>query len=337
MKYTSNELLEMDPIEVYKLVLSRKTPNFPKGFFTEPKSSSDDKYARIIRYLIEEVLKWDEKDLCKKYTRNILVKYRLTGMLHNVFYNSLYSVINHAYPNKYKPWQLSSTFYNYWNEKTAKEAIIWLIEEKLKWTDYEICNKLNYKVFKENGLGGMFSTIFNNSTYNTINSTYPNRFKPWEFSTVPHNYWNEETAKESIIWLLEEKLKWTDEDIRKNLSRKIFRENGLGGMFSMFFNNSTYAAINCVYPDRFKPWELKQAPKGFWNEETAKEASKWLFEEKLKWTDEEICEKLTPNVFKENGLGGMLYNFLGGNLYNVLNNAYPGKFEKVGKSIKLAD
>ena len=38
--------------------------------------------------------------------------------------------------------------------------------------------------------------------------------------------------------LIEEKLKWSDEDIRKKLSKKIFKENSLGGMLSNLFKNS---------------------------------------------------------------------------------------------------
>ena len=336
MNYTTKELLEMDPVEVYKLRLNGTITNFPLGFFSEKTLKKDDKYARIIRYLIEDVLKCTDEDILKKITSSTLKKYYLGSMLKLIF-DSIYDLINHAYPGRFKPWELNNVPKNYWTKETAKEAIKWMIEEKLKWSHDDICKKLTRKIFFENGLDSIFDKEFDGKIYEAINYIYPGQFKPWQLNTVSHDYWNKETAKEATVWLIEENLQWTDDEIRKNLTRKSFRENGLGGMFNIIFNNSTYAAINCIYPDRFKPWELKQAPQGFWNEETAKEAIIWLFEEKLKWTDEEICEKLTKNIFYENGLLSMFQKIYNSNIYLVLNNAYPGKFEKVGKSIKLAE
>ena len=40
-----------------------------------------------------------------------------------------------------------------------------------------------------------------------------------------------------------------------------------------------------IYPNKFKPWELKSAPNNYWNNETTLEAIKWMIEEKLKWND----------------------------------------------------
>ena len=36
--------------------------------------------------------------------------------------------------------------------------------------------------------------------------------------------------REATIWLIEEKLKWSDEDVRRNLSKNTFKENSLRGM-----------------------------------------------------------------------------------------------------------
>lgn len=61
-----------------------------------------------------------------------------------------------------------------------------------------------------------------------------------------------------IKYLIEDKLNWSEEDIKNNLERKTFRENKLGGMLTHIFNDSPYLAINTAYPNKYKPWELKR-------------------------------------------------------------------------------
>ena len=50
---------------------------------------------------------------------------------------------------------------NLWNLKTAKEATIWLIEEKLKWSDEDVKQKLSLNTFKQYSLTGMLNYLFN--------------------------------------------------------------------------------------------------------------------------------------------------------------------------------
>ena len=58
------------------------------------------------------------------------------------------------------------------------------------------------------------------------------------------------------------------------------------------FNDSPFHALNAAYPNQFKEWELKFVPDKFWNKDTGIRATKWLIEERLKWTDDEIKESL---------------------------------------------
>ena len=129
----------------------------------------------------------------------------------------------------------------------------------------------------------------------------------------PKGVWNcnekYDNAKEVTKTLIEKVLKWSDDDIKNKLSRNTFRENSLNGMLNYLFNNSPYRAIENAYPGKFKPWEVARVSKNFWNMETAREATIWLIEEKLKWSDEDVKEKLTLNTFKENSLKSML-NYL---------------------------
>ena len=284
-----------------------KGKRFPKGVWDC--NSKYDNAKVVTKTLIEKVLKWNDDDIKQKLSSNIFEKNSLCGMLVILFNGSPYLAIENAYPGKFKPWELPCVSNSFWNLKTAKEATIWLIEEKLKWNDDDIKEKLSANIFIQNSLGGMLVILFNSSPYLAIENAYPGKFKPWELPCVSNSFWNLKTAKEATIWLIEEKLKWNDDDIKEKLSANIFIQNSLGGMLTILFNNSPYLAIENAYPGKFKPWELPSVPKKFWNLETAKEATIWLIEEKLKWSDEDVKGKLTLNTFKENSLKSML-NYL---------------------------
>ena len=278
MKYTENELLLMNPVDVYILRKKGIIKRFPLGFFREDVFVNVDVGIELTKYLIEDVLKWTDEEICKKLSQKTFYENYLRSMLNTVFNASVYEAINAAYPNRFNPWELSYVPRNYWTKERAKDATIWLLEEKLKWSDDEICNNLCVKTFEENGLGGMSKCIFNSNVYEIIENAYPGKFKPWQLSVVGRNYWNKQTTKDATKWLIEEKLKWTDEEICQKISIKTFKENGLGGMLLNMFKGSPYEAINATYPNRFKPWQFNNVPKNYWTKETAKEATRWLIE-----------------------------------------------------------
>lgn len=133
----------------------------------------------------------------------------------------------------------------------------YLLENKLKLTDEELKEQLSKKLFKENGLVGMLNYCFKGSPYEAIYSTYPNKFKPWEFKKGQRNYWNIENSINATKWLIEDKLKISDDELKEQLSAKLFKDNGLGGMLILCFNHSPYKAINSTYPNKFKKEEFK--------------------------------------------------------------------------------
>ena len=112
----------------------------------------------------------------------------------------------------------------------------------------------------------MLQYCFNSSLYQAINTTYPNKFKEWEFKRTPKNFWTKEKGIEATKWLIEEKLKLTDDELKEQLSVKLFKDNGLVGMLKYCFNNSPYRAINETYPNKFKPEDFKNSSK--YSEET---------------------------------------------------------------------
>ena len=301
-----------------------KGKQFPKGVW-----NCNEKYdnaKEVTKTLIEKVLKWSDDEIKRKLSANIFIQNSLYGMLVILFNGSPYLAIENAYPGKFKPWELPCVSNSFWNLKTAKEATIWLIEEKLKWNDDDIKEKLSANIFEKNSLGGMLVILFNDNSYFAIENAYPGKFKPWELSGTPKYFWNLKTASDATRWLIEEKLKWSDDDIKNKLSKNTFRKNSLGGMLAVLFNDSPYRAIENAYPGKFKPWELPSVPKKIWNVETAREATIWLIEEKLKWSDDDIKKKLSANTFIKNSLTSIISLF-NGSPYLAIENAYPGKFK----------
>lgn len=207
-------------------------------------------------------------------------------------------------------------------EQNAIEVSKYLIETILKWSDDDIKNKLNGDTFCNNKLGGMIKYLFNYSPYKILEVMYPDRFKIWELN-VPKSYWTLETGIQTVKEFIEEKLKWSEEDVKKNLTSTTFIKNGLGGMFSIVFHSSTYEAINSTYPNKFKIWELKQVPAKYWSLKTGIIATRWLITDKLKLKKEDIKGNVSQKVFIENGLIKMLRDVFQNSYKIALRTAYP--------------
>ena len=310
---------------MYKEVLEGTRRGFEWGTWHRPDAIPNA--IKVIKYLIEEELKLSDEELKEKLSYRLFIKVKLSGMLDICFNKSPYQAINTAYPNKFKEWEFKKVPLNFWTKEKSIEATKWLVEEKLKLSDEELKEKLSLKLFTSNGLVGMLYSCFNNSPYQAINTVYPNKFKEWEFKLVPRNFWTKEKSIEATKWLVEEKLKLSDEELKENFSFKLFASNGLSGMLKACFHNSPYQAINTVYPNKFKEWEFNSVPKNFWTKEKGIEATRWLIEEKLKLSDEELKEKLNRKSFYGNGLGGILQLYFNNSYKKALQETYPDKFK----------
>ena len=257
-RYTKEELYKMDAIKVYELVLEGKIiKKFPDGFWQQPEALNNAKI--ITKYLIEKILKWTEYDIKSKLIQKTFNNNKLSGMLQTCFNGSVFKAIDNAYKGRFKIWEFSQVPRGYWdNIENCKEAIKWLIEDKLNLTDEEIKKNLNAKLFEDNCLGGMLACRFNSSPFNAINTAYEGKYNEWEFGMTPINYWSDiSNGVKSVKWLIEDKLKISDEDLKDKLSEKLFSENGLSGMLQQCFAGSPLRAIDTTYPGKFKKEDFK--------------------------------------------------------------------------------
>ncbi len=162
-----------DAITIYQNVLSGKIKRFPRDFWTDDARQGHTDAALITRYLIEEVLNWDEETLKKCISCKVFFRNKLKGMLWTAFNDSVFKAINNAYPGKYHEWELACTPRNFWNKETAIQATIWLFREHLCLTDDQICQNISRKIFVENGLDTMLHIIYGNNASQAIDTAFP--------------------------------------------------------------------------------------------------------------------------------------------------------------------
>lgn len=144
----------------------------------------------------------------------------------------------------------------------------------------------------------------------------------------PDGTWQDKTnAKRVVIHLIENRLSWSEDDVKYKFSGEFLIKNKLKGMLTRLFQGHAYDALNYAYPNKFKEWELKASQVGYWREELIDKALKWLFEERLKWSREEICNYFNTNTIANNSLLGLLNKRFNGNPFELLNYYQPDQFK----------
>ena len=138
------------------------------------------------------------------------------------------------------------------NFQTSAEITRYLIEEILCWDSQRVKREISCKVFFDHKLRGMLYMLFNDSVFKALDNAYPGKYHEWELKCTPRNFWTLENAKRATIWLFKEKLNWSNEKIRQNVSKKILVENGLDTMMHVLFKNNAKKAISNAFPDLFR-------------------------------------------------------------------------------------
>lgn len=247
-------------IEVYEMVLKNEIKQFPSRFWQD---ISDLELKELLKYFFETKLEWTIDDIKNNMNSYIFGEYKLSGMAQTIFEGSPFKVVDFTYPNKIKEWELNWATLNYWTMDKCIEVTKEILKKE-EWTEEDIKTKPVYELLKKYGVTTIYVSNFNGTSYNLINAIYPNKFKPWEILYAPKNYWNVETGKQAIKWMIEEKLKWTTEDIKEKYGYNIFKKFKLNGMLNAVFKSSPYKAINATYPNRFKEEDFKHVPINYW-------------------------------------------------------------------------
>ncbi len=244
---------------------------------------------------------------------------------------SRFKLIDIALPGKFKPWQFGET--EHWLEDKnlvvcAREALEWLMSEKLGCSRGDLPVMLNRQICKENGLGALLEK-FDDSCFRMVNQVFPDVFKPWQFVEEEQLIWFQddrmEIAGQATRWLIEERLGIPAEDIPKRISIREFHMNGLSKLLDLF-NQNLSQVIENAYPGKFRPWQFNEQAE-IWKSsealETAQEATEWLINDRLHLSHDKASQHLTRRHFLNNGLGFMLGALFNHSHFLALENVIP--------------
>lgn len=192
----------------------------------------------------------------------------------------------------------------------------YLIEEVLKWDIHDVKAKLNADVFHKNKLRGMITKLYHNSTYDAINSAYPNTYKPWDIF-CPNKYWTEQTMKDALRWLYTEKYSYNEDFIKSSYCASFLKKEGL----NQLSHQPLFELLDYVFPGRFKPWELVRTPQSYWSDETKVEAVRWLYTEKYKWDRQYVLNTYCTDFLRKEGLSSICR----GSIIPIILQAFPNE------------
>lgn len=324
-----------DIIEIYEVILSYRRHAFPPHFFV---GDEGRRYAGIItRYILEEKLHWDRKMICLHLCRKVFETYRLSGMVKTYFKDSIFDVIDNAYPGEFEPWELVRVRRHLFTGKKgklmARRAVRWLIIEMLEYTTSDF-SKVTKKTFERYHLDSVLVTVYQGSIWKAIQDAGLWQGQPWEIRQTPKGYWKGEVgfahAVQAVKWLVEQECKIPHHELPKQVRHDHFKKHGLSSMLDFVFRGSPFAAIDAAYPGLFKKCQFHCVGNGFWNGSDglkhAREALEWLIQEQLQLKEEEIPYIISQKIFNQFGLGGMFSELFQNSTSKALNLLDPGRF-----------
>lgn len=140
----------------------------PQSYWTqEPNRIS------ALKYVFEVDLKWSIEDIKENLNWEIIRQQRLYT-LHS-YYPNIYHICNALYPGKIKPWELKHSEVSdyFWHDiKNRKNAVRWLVKEKLKLNHAQILSRLKKEHFSQYGLSELLSNQYNSSIKKAINECF---------------------------------------------------------------------------------------------------------------------------------------------------------------------
>ncbi|GMA63797.1 hypothetical protein GCM10025859_42370 [Alicyclobacillus fastidiosus] len=132
------------------------------------------------KWLIEEKLRIPVEAIPSSVRSLHFKQNGIETMLKDVFSGSPYQAIEAAYPGIFKCWQFPSVGNGYWGGSEglthAREAMEWLLFEKLNLEFHEIPYRVSRQTFRHYGLDNMLKQLFHGSVSKALNLIYPGQF-----------------------------------------------------------------------------------------------------------------------------------------------------------------
>lgn len=240
---TDNDLTYLDDIEIYEFLLQGTISNFPSGFWANRNVEEAKEVAiKLLKYLIDERLKYNKDDVKREVSKMFLTKYKL-HTASKLFGRSAIRYIICTYPEEqYQPWQFSDKVpQSYWIlEKNRVYALKYVFEVEMKWNIEDVKERLTWSLLEKNGLGSLHYYYL--SLFRIIKAVYQIEISPWEIanSEVPNGTWECESNRISAVKWLILRTKLQNEQI----NRKAFAKYGLSRLLGKYFGDNVARAIS---------------------------------------------------------------------------------------------
>ena len=176
-----NEIWQDELEKLCERVAKKKTILRIKEFQDE--HGKKEVNTTIIRWLITKKLCWDRETVCEKLTMHNFIQNKMEGFISREYHYNIWQALDEAFPDeKYLPWELYRVPSGFWNRDKAIEALKWLVEEKLKWSNRKICSSFKpQQIAKVKPHGYKFFWLikryFNNDPYEALEEMYPGKFE----------------------------------------------------------------------------------------------------------------------------------------------------------------
>lgn len=322
MYYKGINLTNLNDIEIYDLVLKRKLPNFPPGYWCSVTNQKGENIAlQLLKYLIEDKLNLYREQVINILSKEFIINSKLWTPCKLYFGKSVIRYLMKLYPYEYREFEFVNcrVSQGYWNKKENRiSAIKWLIEDKLMWNIEEVKQNFDKEILVKYGLATI--ATYYTSSFNIINEIYPNQIYRWELkkSSVSVKYWDCKVNRiKAIRWLIDQKLQFSHEQVIDNLSVEDFVSNKLSTLICNYYNKSIIKAVIEAYHEEFKEWEFGYYK---WSLDEARKATKWLINKVQKEGRKNISD-IKFEDFKKNKLRTPVDKFYGGSYKKAINDA----------------
>jgi len=144
----------------------------------------------------------------------------------------------------------------------------------------------------------------------------------------PAGTWkNKENGVTLVRYLFDEKLKWSEDEIRSNLSPSVFAAYALGPMLKACFGGDKFKAIEAAFPNKYKTLYTRGGTVQVRDRGVAIEEVKDMIEKDLGWSRSDVCSRLNHHIFSSQGRGHILVKHFNNDPYEALEAAYPNEYK----------
>ncbi|MEO2202329.1 DUF4046 domain-containing protein [Paenibacillus pabuli] len=284
--------------DIYLEILQGNRRSFPP-FTWSPGNNGHDSFRRCIRYLFQEILHMDRKQIVENIGHDLILKYKLYGGFTTLF-GSINSVVDYCFPeHDIKPWELKNIPPNYFfNQDNIIYAVRWLFNEKLKMTKDEIvASRIVTDIFAEHGMKHLlegYRTLYKDNKagiFSILNLAFP------EYNLYITDFrnalGNDEELRLAVRHYIKETLGFRNySSIKNNITPKHFSE-GEGRFILQRFDKNLYKVLNFAYPD--KDWESIKG-KRFFDRDKITELNRKNFRKLTEADLKEIYDKMTDGM-----------------------------------------